>query len=51
MQTNRTNIERINWLKELHDSVGYSDHTGSIIIPAVAVGMGASVIEKTLHDR
>ena len=45
-ESNRANIERINWLKEVHDSVGYSDHTGSTIIPAVAVGMGASVIEK-----
>ena len=40
------NIGRINWLKELHDNVGYSDHTGSIIIPASAVVLGASVIEK-----
>jgi len=45
-ESDRANISRIRWLKNLHDSVGFSDHTGSTIIPAIAVGMGASVIEK-----
>jgi sialic acid synthase SpsE len=33
--------------------VGYSDHTGNIFVPAIAVAMGAKVIEKhiTLDRR
>ena len=33
-------------VKELHNSIGYSDHTGSTLIPSIAVGLGAKVIEK-----
>lgn len=40
------NLNRINWLKTLHDSVGYSDHTQSTLIPALAIMNGATVIEK-----
>ena len=40
------NLNRINWLKTLHDCVGYSDHTQSTLIPALAVINGATVIEK-----
>jgi len=42
----KANLNRINWLSTLHDSVGYSDHTQSTIIPAFAVLNGATVIEK-----
>lgn len=45
-ESGSANIGRINWLKELHDTVGYSDHTGSVTIPAAAVALGASAIEK-----
>ena len=41
-----SNMPRINWLKLLHNKVGLSDHTQSILTPALAVAMGASVIEK-----
>jgi|MDSX01.1.fsa_nt_gb N,N'-diacetyllegionaminate synthase len=40
------NLNRINWLKTLHDYVGYSDHTQSTLIPALAVINGATVVEK-----
>ena len=40
------NLPRINWLKGLHDDIGFSDHTGSTIIPSAAVAQGVSVIEK-----
>jgi len=32
--------------KELNVTVGYSDHTPGIIVPAIAVALGACVIEK-----
>ena len=41
-----TNLKRINWLKTLASEVGFSDHTGSTVLPAAAVSLGASVIEK-----
>ena len=40
------NLNRINWLKEMHISVGYSDHTQSTLIPALAILNGATVVEK-----
>ncbi len=40
------NIGRINWLKTLNDAVGYSDHTGSTVIPALTVAQGVTSIEK-----
>ena len=42
----RANLLRINWLKELSDQVGLSDHTTSTVIPAFAVFQGISSIEK-----
>lgn len=42
------NLQSIGWLKEKFPQhrIGYSDHSIGIVIPAVAVGMGAGVIEK-----
>ena len=40
------NLKRIDWLKTLHDNIGYSDHTQSTIVPALAIMNGATVIEK-----
>ena len=40
------NINRINWLKSLHNRIGYSDHTSSTIVPALTVPHGVSSIEK-----
>lgn len=40
------NLQRINWLRGLCDEVGYSDHTSSTIIPAAAVSLGCTVVEK-----
>jgi len=42
------NLKTIEYLKEVYPqyTVGYSDHSIGIMIPAVAVGMGAKVIEK-----
>ena len=41
-----SNMPRLNWLKQLHTGVGLSDHTQSTLTPALAVAMGATVIEK-----
>tara|TARA_B100000768_G_C11274931_1_gene375441 strand:+ start:115 stop:951 length:837 start_codon:yes stop_codon:yes gene_type:complete len=40
------NLNRINWLGDMHSSLGYSDHTQSTIVPALAVLNGVSVVEK-----
>lgn len=42
------NLKTIEFLKEVYPqyTIGYSDHSIGIMIPAVAVGMGAEVIEK-----
>jgi sialic acid synthase len=42
------NLQSIGWLKERFPGhqIGYSDHSIGIVIPAVAVGMGATFIEK-----
>lgn len=41
------NLRAIATLKESFDlKVGYSDHTTSLLIPSVAVGLGATMIEK-----
>jgi len=40
------NLPRINWLNSLCENVGYSDHTGSTVVPAGAVALGCTVIEK-----
>jgi sialic acid synthase SpsE len=42
----KSNLPRMNWLKRLHKNIGFSDHTGSTVIPALTVAQGASVIEK-----
>ena len=41
-----TNLSRLNWLKSLSSHIGFSDHTGSTITPALAVSLGCSSIEK-----
>ncbi len=40
------NLPRIDWLKKLHNQVGLSDHTSSILVPSLSVSLGANVIEK-----
>jgi sialic acid synthase SpsE len=40
------NLPRLSYLKKNFQSVGLSDHTGSIFSGSVAVGIGATVIEK-----
>ena len=40
------NLKRINWLRSICDEVGYSDHTASTVIPAAAVALGCTVVEK-----
>lgn len=42
----RINLQRINWLRTLNNSVGLSDHTQSSLVPALAVSYGVDVIEK-----
>jgi sialic acid synthase SpsE len=45
-EISRVNLTRINWLKNFTTNVGFSDHTSSVTIPAIAVGLGVTVIEK-----
>lgn len=40
------NLQKITWLKSLHPSVGYSDHTLGFQAPTVAMAMGVKYIEK-----
>lgn len=40
------NLQRLSWLGSLHDNIGYSDHTQGTLAPALAISMGATVIEK-----
>ena len=40
------NLPRLEWLKSLHKKIGLSDHTQNVLAPAIAVSMGAEVIEK-----
>lgn len=40
------NLPRMHWLRSLHGQIGLSDHTQSLLTPAIAVGLGARVIEK-----
>ena len=42
----KINLSRIRWLTSLSEEVGFSDHTKSTVIPAIAVAYGASAIEK-----
>lgn len=43
-----TNLQAMVPMKKLCPAVGFSDHTDSLVLPAAAVAMGASVIEKHL---
>ncbi len=40
------NLKKIDWLKKLSPSVGYSDHTIGVEAPIVAMGMGIDYLEK-----
>ena len=42
----QVNLSSINSLRDFACNVGYSDHTDGIIIPAMAVLVGATVVEK-----
>lgn len=42
----KANLEKIEWLKKISPSVGYSDHTLGIEAPIVAMGMGIDYLEK-----
>ena len=45
-EINQINLPRLNYLKNLHDHIGLSDHTSNEYIPSLSVIYGASVIEK-----
>jgi len=44
------NLSQLYDLSQFGFPIGYSDHTQSVIIPSLAVAMGAMVIEKHLGD-
>lgn len=41
-----SNLKTINFLKDICGSAGLSDHTTSVVIPSIAVAIGANTIEK-----
>lgn len=42
----KANLSKLNWLKTISDSVGYSDHTQGIEAAMFSMGMGVKYIEK-----
>lgn len=42
----KINLSRMAWLGSLSNDIGFSDHTSSTVIPAIAVTYGATAIEK-----
>ena len=46
LDISKSNLSRLKWLGSLSKQIGYSDHTESIMVPAFAVMLGATVIEK-----
>ena len=42
----KVNLERMNWLKSLDVSVGFSDHTLGVEAGLLAISMGAEILEK-----
>jgi len=40
------NLKKIEWLKDRHPSVGYSDHTDGVDAPIIAMSMGVEYLEK-----
>ncbi len=40
------NLPRLEWLKTLHNKIGFSDHTEGTLMASLALTYGASVIEK-----
>lgn len=42
----KTNLSKLLWLKEVADSVGYSDHTQGVESAVLAMGMGIKYLEK-----
>ena len=46
-EVNKINLSRILWLKNFnYGNLGISDHTNNLIIPALSVMLGVSVVEK-----
>jgi len=44
----KANLKKLLWLKQVADSVGYSDHTHGVTAAVIAMGMGVKYIEKHL---
>lgn len=44
--TNKANLPRLRFLAQICSRIGYSDHTTDVVTPAIAVSLGAEVIEK-----
>jgi N,N'-diacetyllegionaminate synthase len=42
----KANLSKLNWLKSISDSVGYSDHTQGVEAAVFSMGMGVKYIEK-----
>tara|TARA_B100000941_G_scaffold260666_1_gene212316 strand:- start:257 stop:1081 length:825 start_codon:yes stop_codon:yes gene_type:complete len=42
----KSNLPRLEWLNSLHENIGLSDHTQSLIAPSISLSYGVSVIEK-----
>jgi len=46
VDNSNANLQRIAYLAKFGMEVGYSDHTQSVLVPAVSVAYGSTVIEK-----
>lgn len=42
----KTNLSRINWLRQFTENVGYSDHTLGNTAAKISIAMGANIVEK-----
>jgi len=40
------NLPRLNYLSDLCENLGYSDHTSDVVTPSISLAFGVSVVEK-----
>lgn len=45
-EVSHINLPRLKSLKTIHSDIGLSDHTSSVVVPALSLSYGATVVEK-----